>query len=79
MEYISKLEEERAKALSRLDKDLQGLIQSRQEEAAEKPGSEKWIFPSTIYDEEEFRQRVEAEIASSNSPCNTFRKDDNHD
>lgn len=78
MEYISKLEEDRARALSRLDEELQGLIQSRQEEAAEEPGSEKWIFPSSIYDEEEFRKRVEDEIASSNSPQDTVHKDDSH-
>eukprot|EP00210_Caulerpa_lentillifera_P009340 g8904.t1 len=72
VQYITKVEQDRAVCLSQLNEELQGRIHSRQLEAATAPGSEKWIFPAPIYDEEEYRKGVEDDIETTRASSEDY-------
>lgn len=69
VERISQLEAQHMALLKQLPDHLQAHYWRRHKEASIGQGSERWVFPPLIYDEEAFRRRVqqqeEAEQAGS--------------
>eukprot|EP00884_Botryococcus_braunii_P014267 jgi/Botrbrau1/22841/Bobra.0065s0002.4 len=54
VKYISELESDRDSLLARLPPEIAAKVLLRQREAMTAPGSEKWIVPPPIYDEEHY-------------------------
>lgn len=67
VERITQLEARHAALLAQLPPDVQERYKQRQAAAAAEPGSEKWVFPSPILDEEGYRERVGSSSSSSSS------------